>query len=90
MKYEYQPKGVCARKIYLDVEDGVVKEVAFEGGCDGNHKGLWRLSQGHALRGGKGQAVRHSLRIPPDLMSGSAREGSGRGDAACMIGFFVS
>lgn len=28
MKYEYQPKGVCARKIYLDVEDGVVKEVA--------------------------------------------------------------
>ena len=43
MKYEYQPKGVCARKIYLDVEDGVVKEVAFEGGCDGNHKGLCAL-----------------------------------------------
>ena len=43
MKYEYQPKGVCARKIYLDVEDGVVKEVAFEGGCDGNHQGLCAL-----------------------------------------------
>ena len=43
MKYEYQPKVVCARKIYLDVEDGVVKEVAFEGGCDGNHKGLCAL-----------------------------------------------
>ena len=43
MKYEYQPKGVCARKLYLDVEDGVVKEVAFEGGCDGNHKGLCAL-----------------------------------------------
>ena len=90
MKYEYQPKGVCARKIYLDVEDGVVKEVAFEGGCDGNHKGLCALVKDMPCDAVKGQTVRHPLRIPSDLMSGSAREGSGRGDAACMIGFFVS
>ncbi len=46
MKYEYRPTGVCARAIYLDVEDGVVKDVAFEGGCDGNHKGLCALVKG--------------------------------------------
>ena len=46
MHITYQPKGICAVKIDFDIEDGVVKNVAFVGGCDGNHKGLAALAEG--------------------------------------------
>lgn len=42
----YTTKGVCSRKIYVTVEDNVVKEVKFEGGCAGNTKGVAALSVG--------------------------------------------
>ena len=32
----YTPKGVCSRKIDIEVEDGIVKKVHFTGGCNGN------------------------------------------------------
>lgn len=40
------PQGVCADLIELDVEDGVIQSVRFEGGCDGNSKALSRLLAG--------------------------------------------
>ena len=46
MKYEYRPEKVCARAIYLDVEDGVVKSVEFVGGCHGNLQGISALVKG--------------------------------------------
>ena len=39
-------EGTCAVRIEFDVEDGVVKNVAFLGGCDGNHKGIAALVEG--------------------------------------------
>ena len=42
----YSTKGVCSRKINIDVEDGVVKKVSFEGGCAGNTKGVAALAEG--------------------------------------------
>lgn len=42
----YNPKGVCSREIQLEVEDGVVKEVKFIGGCAGNTVGISRLIAG--------------------------------------------
>lgn len=45
--YQYQPRGVCSRQIYFDVtEDGTVKNVRFEGGCNGNLKGIGALIEG--------------------------------------------
>ena len=35
MKFEYRTKGVCSRSIILDIEDGIVKDVEFIGGCNG-------------------------------------------------------
>ena len=36
MKYEYTPRGVCSRKIYIDIDDNdVIEKVAFDGGCSG-------------------------------------------------------
>lgn len=46
MKYEFTPKGVCSQKIYLDVEDGIVNDVKFVGGCNGNLKGISSLVRG--------------------------------------------
>ena len=36
MEYVYRTQGTCSTNIELNVEDGVVKEVAFWGGCNGN------------------------------------------------------
>ena len=43
MEYTYVPKGVCSRMISFEVEDGIVKNVKFTGGCNGNLKGIAKL-----------------------------------------------
>ncbi|MFT3952576.1 MAG: TIGR03905 family TSCPD domain-containing protein [Oscillospiraceae bacterium] len=46
MRVEYKPKGVCAAKIIIDTEGGIVRDVVFVGGCDGNAKGVAALVRG--------------------------------------------
>jgi len=46
MKKTYKTKGTCSRKIELEVEDGIIKDVNFSGGCDGNLKGIAQLVKG--------------------------------------------
>lgn len=46
MQISYKTKGVCSRNIIIDVEDGVVKKVKFEGGCSGNTQGVAILAEG--------------------------------------------
>lgn len=43
---KYQPKGVCSTSIDIELENGIVKSVAFTGGCNGNLQGISRLIQG--------------------------------------------
>lgn len=42
----YKPKGVCSRQINVEVEDGIVKNVQFIGGCNGNTQGVAKLAVG--------------------------------------------
>ncbi len=42
----YTTHGVCSRRINIDVEDGKVVKVAFEGGCSGNTQGVAALVAG--------------------------------------------
>lgn len=42
----YTPRGICAIGIDFEVENDIVKDVAFTGGCDGNHKGIVALIKG--------------------------------------------
>lgn len=44
--YSYKTRGTCSRSIQFDVVDGVVRDVRFEGGCNGNLKGIGRLVEG--------------------------------------------
>ena len=44
--FHYQTQGTCSTDIELQVEDGILKEVYFEGGCNGNLQGISRLVKG--------------------------------------------
>ena len=46
MQYTYYPKGVCSRKIDLEITDGIITSVKFTGGCHGNTQGVSRLMEG--------------------------------------------
>ena len=46
MHIKYNTKGICAARVEFDIEDGVVKNIEFLGGCDGKHKGLAALAEG--------------------------------------------
>ena len=46
MKYTYRTTGTCSREIVFDLEDGIVKNISFQGGCNGNLKGVSSLAEG--------------------------------------------
>lgn len=46
MRYEFPTAGVCSVKIQFDVEEGIVRNVKFTGGCSGNTQGVARLAEG--------------------------------------------
>jgi uncharacterized protein (TIGR03905 family) len=46
LDYHYKTKGVCSRSIDLTIEEGVVTNIQFEGGCSGNTQGVAKLALG--------------------------------------------
>ncbi len=46
MTIDFQPKGVCSRRMRIEVEDGVVKSLEVQGGCHGNLQGISKLVEG--------------------------------------------
>jgi uncharacterized protein (TIGR03905 family) len=44
--YTYRTKGTCSSRIDFDLEDGIVKNVVFTGGCNGNLKAIGKLVEG--------------------------------------------
>ena len=50
MTYTYTPRGVCSRKMTVELENGVIKSVSVEGGCNGNLQGIIRLVEGMDAR----------------------------------------
>ena len=42
----YDTKGVCAKNIEFEIEGDIVKSVKFNGGCNGNLKGIATLVEG--------------------------------------------
>ncbi|MBD5151968.1 MAG: TIGR03905 family TSCPD domain-containing protein [Oscillibacter sp.] len=43
MTYTYRTSGTCSSQIDLELEDGIIRSVAFTGGCNGNLKGICSL-----------------------------------------------
>lgn len=46
MIYEYYPRGVCSRKMNIEIEDGKIVNLEVIGGCNGNLKGISALVKG--------------------------------------------
>lgn len=46
MVINYKTQGTCSRQINITVEDGIVMDVEFIGGCNGNLKGISKLVKG--------------------------------------------
>ena len=46
MHFDYKTQGTCSQFISLDINDGVVTNVQFLGGCDGNLKAIPALVDG--------------------------------------------
>lgn len=45
----YPTKGVCSRAIKLELDGDIIKKVEFDGGCNGNTKGISSLVQGMSV-----------------------------------------
>lgn len=46
MDYKFRTSGVCSREIYFSIEDGIIEDIKFVGGCDGNLKAIAKLADG--------------------------------------------
>ena len=47
MKYTYTPRGVCSRRMTVELSDAhVIEKVTVEGGCSGNLQGISKLVVG--------------------------------------------
>lgn len=46
MQYHYRTKGTCSQMISFEIENGVLMNVQFLGGCNGNLKGIGSLVEG--------------------------------------------
>lgn len=43
---EYKTQGTCSRSITIEVEDGIITDCSFYGGCAGNTQGVAALVKG--------------------------------------------
>lgn len=51
MQYVYNTVGTCSKQIMLDIdENGVIQEVKFLGGCNGNLQGIGALVKGQKMQ----------------------------------------
>ncbi len=49
MKYTYTPLSVSSKKNAIEVEDSMIMDVTFTGGCNGNTSGIAKLVKGQKV-----------------------------------------
>ncbi len=76
--YSYNTRGVCARQVVFDLENGKLNNVKFIGGCPGNTKAIAKLLEGADAKrtvdilkgndcGGRGTSCADQLAIAVEL-----------------------
>lgn len=48
--FTYKTKGTCSKSIEIQVEGEVIESIRFEGGCNGNTKGIASLVKGMTIQ----------------------------------------
>ena len=78
MEYSFRPRGVCSRKMTVEVENGIIRRLEVEGGCDGNLQGISRLVVGMDAREAisRMEGIRCGMKPTscPDQLSKALRE----------------
>ncbi|MBQ8828224.1 MAG: TIGR03905 family TSCPD domain-containing protein [Clostridia bacterium] len=46
MEFRYKTSGVCSNMIEFELNDGIVSNVKYTGGCNGNLKGISAMAEG--------------------------------------------
>ncbi len=46
MRTVYKTTGTCSRSIEIELDDGIITNVTFNGGCNGNTQGIASLVKG--------------------------------------------
>ena len=49
MEYVYKTKGTCSSQIRFDIDEGIITNVRFLGGCNGTLKGISSLVEGMSV-----------------------------------------
>lgn len=50
MEYKYRTSGTCSREVSFEVVDGLIHNVRFLGGCNGNTQGVAALAEGRDVK----------------------------------------
>ncbi|MDE6302361.1 MAG: TIGR03905 family TSCPD domain-containing protein [Clostridia bacterium] len=78
MEYTYHTKGTCSMQIKFDINDGIVTNVRFLGGCNGNLQGISKLVDGMHVddieRKLKGIKCGYKQTSCPDQLANAVRE----------------
>ena len=78
MKLTDKTQGTCSSHIELEVEEGVIQQVFFWGGCNGNLQGISRLVKGMKVEEAiaKLEGIRCGNRVTscPDQLCKALRE----------------
>ncbi len=79
---EYKTSGVCAKGITFDIVDDKVVNVAFNGGCNGNLKGIGTLVDGmnvdEAIGKLSGITCGYKTTSCPDQLANALRQATGK------------
>lgn len=75
---KFDTNGVCAKSIEFELDGSVVKSIKFNGGCDGNLKGIASLVEGQeasvVIEKLKGLTCRNKATSCPDQLAIALQE----------------
>lgn len=49
MRYSYKTRGTCSMQIDFDIEENIITNISFLGGCNGNLKAISKLVNGMSV-----------------------------------------
>ncbi len=78
MRFTYHTSGTCSKQIDFEIENNVIRQVLFTGGCHGNLQGISRLVQGmtcdDAISKLEGIRCGYKLTSCPDQLAKALKE----------------
>ena len=65
MNYTYKTFGTCSVQIHFDINDDVISNVSFDGGCNGNLKAISKLVDGMTVDEIEGKLLGNTCGMKP-------------------------